>query len=100
MSFNAASIQVLQRPVTRPESSASGYDGSHSCASILPRGFRKTPENAPFQTDTVFEKDVKISLRDGMQVRADIFRPHAARSIPALVAWSPYGKTGRGKTSF
>ncbi|KAJ6029759.1 uncharacterized protein N7446_010891 [Penicillium canescens] len=81
----------------RPELSDSRYDGPDACTSILPRGFRKSPENAPFQIDTVFEKDVKISLRDGTQIRADIFRPHdAAGSVPGLIAWSPYGKTGRG----
>jgi predicted acyl esterase len=85
----------------RPELSDSRYDGPDACTNILPRGFRKSPENAPFQIDTVFEKDVKISLRDGTQIRADIFRPHdAAGSVPGLIAWSPYGKTGRGKLNF
>ncbi|KAJ5392912.1 hypothetical protein N7465_011886 [Penicillium sp. CMV-2018d] len=97
MPLNFDSIQVLHRPVNRPELSDSRYDGSGSCTSILPRGFKKSPENAPFQVDTVFEKDVKVTLRDGTRIRADIFRPHHAEEpVPALIAWSPYGKTGRG----
>lgn len=100
MSLNFGSIEVLHRPVNRPELSDSRYDGPDSYTRVLPRGFKKSPENAPFQVDTVFEKDVKVTLRDGTRIRADVFRPHhAAAPVPALIAWSPYGKTGRGMLS-
>jgi predicted acyl esterase len=96
MSLKVGSIDVLQRPVKEPEISDSRYDGPESSLKILEKGFRKNPEAAAFQTATVFEKDVKIILRDGVKIRADIFRPHNDVEVPALIAWSPYGKTGRG----
>ena len=33
-------------------------------------------------------------MRDGTILRADVFRPCSDAKIPALVVWSPYGKTG------
>jgi predicted acyl esterase len=37
-----------------------------------------------------------MPLRDGHSLRADIFRPASVGDarVPALVVWSPYGKTG------
>jgi predicted acyl esterase len=47
---------------------------------------------------STFERDAVIPLRDGNSLRADIFRPARADQgrVPALVVWSPYGKTGSG----
>lgn len=96
MSLKVGSIDVLQCPVKDPESSDPRYDGPEPSHTILEKGFRKDPNAAAFQTATVFEKDVKVSLRDGVKIRADIFRPCDEEKVPALIAWSPYGKTGRG----
>ncbi|KAJ5769548.1 alpha/beta-hydrolase [Penicillium odoratum] len=96
MPLQVGSIEVLQRPVEPPETSDPHYDDSQSSTTILPEHYRKGPNAAPFQAATVFEKDVKISLRDGTKIRADIFRPHGVvEPVPALIAWSPYGKSGR-----
>ena len=38
------------------------------------------------------ERDVFISMRDGVKIAADIFRPDAGGKFPALLAMSPYGK--------
>ena len=35
---------------------------------VLKRGWQKTPENRPLDVDIIFEKDVKIVLRDGVTV--------------------------------
>lgn len=35
---------------------------------VLPRGWQKTPENKPLDLDIIFEKDVEITLRDGVKV--------------------------------
>jgi predicted acyl esterase len=36
-------------------------------------------------------------MRDGIRIRTDIFRPSDSEviKVPALVAWSAYGKSGR-----
>ncbi|GAB1218324.1 hypothetical protein ATERTT37_007578 [Aspergillus terreus] len=73
------------------------YDDAETRTITLPKGYKKQPEYAAFKTDTIFEKDIKIPLRDGTIIRADIFRPvGATQKLPILMAWSPYGKSGRG----
>jgi predicted acyl esterase len=44
--------------------------------------------------DVSWERDVPVTLRDGIVIYVDILRPPGATSkLPALLAWSPYGKT-------
>lgn len=40
----------------------------------------------------MFEKDTPVQLRDGTTIHVDIFRPTGSETVPAIVAWSPYGK--------
>ncbi|KUL87572.1 hypothetical protein ZTR_04589 [Talaromyces verruculosus] len=91
------SVQVIQRRLKAPEIDPT-YTGLHETTTVLPAGFHKSPEHAAFQVETVFHQDVPIDLRDGVKIRTDIFRPadSNAKPVPALVAWSPYGKSGRG----
>lgn len=44
----------------------------------------------------IFDQDQVFTLRDGTKIRADIFRPQVDETVPAIVMWSPYGKTGAG----
>lgn len=37
-------------------------------------------------------KDVRIEMRDGVHLAADIYRPEGTTKVPALLAISPYGK--------
>lgn len=41
-------------------------------------------------------KDEKIPLRDGVELRGDIFRPQSDKKFPAILLQTPYGKTGQG----
>lgn len=96
MTFTIGSVPVIQVPLPPPETDAK-YDNAYHSVTLLKKGHKKSVEAAPFQADTIFEKDVQLTLRDGVRIRADIFRPaNDAEKVPALVAWSPYGKTGRG----
>lgn len=65
---------------------------------VLPKGRVGTPGRKSFSTDVIFEKDTSIPMRDGVRIYADIFRPATSQigGIPALIPWSPYGKTGSG----
>lgn len=38
------------------------------------------------------EQDVPVTLRDGTVIYTDVYRPEGATDVPAIVAWSPYGK--------
>jgi predicted acyl esterase len=63
----------------------------------LPKGHKRTPANRAFEADTVFEKDIAIPLRDGLKLYVDVFRPKTDSKVPAILIWSPYGKTGNGR---
>ncbi|WP_223622896.1 CocE/NonD family hydrolase [Microbacterium sp. EST19A] len=62
---------------------------------VLEAGFQIAPQFRPLPVDVVFDKDVAITLRDGVTIHADIFRPVTDEPVPVIVAWSPYGK-GQG----
>ena len=61
---------------------------------------------APFEPGThllegniIYERDVAVEMRDGRKLYCDIYRPKDQTDIPAIVAWSPFGKRhwhGRG----
>lgn len=40
----------------------------------------------------IISKDVKVQMRDGIHLAADIYRPEGTEKVPALLAISPYGK--------
>jgi hypothetical protein len=47
-----------------------------------------------------YSRDVAVGLRDGTAIYTDVYRPDGATNLPAIVAWSPYGKRAgyAGKT--
>ena len=61
---------------------------------ILPAGYRNAPRFRSLTTDIVFEKDIAVTLRDGVTIYVDVLRPVGVEKVPVLVAWSPYGKSG------
>lgn len=38
------------------------------------------------------ERDVAVKLRDGTIIYTDVYRPEGGTDLPAIIAWSPYGK--------
>lgn len=64
----------------------------------LPKGWQREADRLPLKEDLIWDKDVDIPLRDGVKLRADVFRPakYDGKPLPALLPWSPYGKTGSG----
>jgi len=51
--------------------------------------------HAAFAQDTTFVRDtnVAVPMRDGVKLRADIWRPRTGSRFPTLVYRTPYGKT-------
>ncbi|WP_447726611.1 CocE/NonD family hydrolase [Sphingomonas koreensis] len=46
----------------------------------------------------VLDRNVPVTMRDGVVIYVDIFRPEGERGehdLPVLLAWSPYGKHGK-----
>ncbi|KAH8673357.1 X-Pro dipeptidyl-peptidase C-terminal non-catalytic domain-containing protein [Xylariales sp. PMI_506] len=72
------------------------YQGFEPGTTILPHGHVKSPGRREFPVDVIFERDVTVPLRDGVKIYTDVFRPvdSDAVRVPALIPWSPYGKTG------
>lgn len=60
----------------------------------LPAGYQVAPMFRPLPVEIVFEKDVAVTMRDGVTIYADIFRPVGSEKVPVIIAWSPYGKSG------
>ncbi|MDQ2758119.1 MAG: CocE/NonD family hydrolase [Actinomycetota bacterium] len=61
----------------------------------LEAGYRIAPPFRDLPVDVVLEKDVAITLRDGVTIYVDVFRPVTTEPVPVIVCWSPYGK-GQG----
>lgn len=65
---------------------------------VLSKGWQKAEGRRALDEDLIFEKDIRIPLRDGATIWADVFRPVLPdnQPVPAILAWSPYGKQGNG----
>ena len=51
------------------------------------------PAAAPARYDVTFEHNVAAKMRDGVTLRADIYRPQAEGKFPVLLERTPYDKT-------
>jgi len=60
---------------------------------ILKQGSVFPPAAMPLPCDIRWDRDVPVILRDGVTIYTDILRPMGDGEVPAIVAWSPYGKT-------
>jgi hypothetical protein len=98
MSLKVGNIDVLFGPLSPPEAEHSFYNGFNPSTQTLPARHKRYPRSRAFPVATIYERDVEIPMRDGKILRADVFRPaDASGPVPALLPWSPYGKTGTGK---
>ena len=85
-------IEVIFRkaaPVDVPEAR---YPGFKPGSTILTKGYLHKEGALPLPTDILFERDVPVTLRDGTVLYTDVFRPVGGTNLPAIIAWSPYGK--------
>ncbi|KAH9205685.1 Alpha/Beta hydrolase protein [Leptodontidium sp. 2 PMI_412] len=64
----------------------------------LPKGWEREPGYRPLPVGIVWHRDSAITLRDGVKIYADIFRPKALEGtpVPAVISWGPFGKTDKG----
>jgi predicted acyl esterase len=60
---------------------------------VLPAGYQVAPSFKSLPVEVLFEKDVAVTLRDGVTIYVDVFRPVGEERVPVLIAWSPYGKS-------
>ncbi|KAI5361075.1 putative xaa-Pro dipeptidyl-peptidase-like domain, cocE/Serine esterase, alpha/Beta hydrolase [Septoria linicola] len=96
MTYIIGGNEVLHKPTPKVGREGDRYQGFSPGSTILQAGHRKDPSLRAFEVDTIFERDIEVPLRDGTILRADVFRPHNDTKLPALISWSPYGKSGSG----
>jgi predicted acyl esterase len=97
MSYTVGGIKVLQRDSPSPTLPHAQYPGLKQETVVLPRGHRKDPSRKAFRAESILEKDVQVVTRNGHILQADVYRPAETKEqVPALLAWSPYGKSGTG----
>lgn len=93
-------IEVLYTPM-RHDIANEWTTFGHS-KTVLPRGWVKDEGRRPLPVDMIYEKDIPITLRDGVKIYVDVFRPVESDDspVPAILPWSIFGKTGSGTTVF
>lgn len=47
--------------------------------------------------DFIVERDVAVTMRDGIRLYVDVVRPHGTAPVPVILSYSPYGKHGPKK---
>jgi uncharacterized protein len=60
---------------------------------ILKKGTTFIDKGVALSCDIVWERDTGVKMTDGVTIYADIFRPVDGKNLPAVLSWSPYGKT-------
>ncbi len=81
-------------PAYRDEESRHGvFSRFEPGTRTLPAGFQVKQGFTPLPVDIVMDKDVAVTLRDGVTIYVDVLRPAGTEKVPVIVAWSPYGKS-------
>lgn len=102
MSYTVGGIEVLQRKIASSDDPSAKRPLGENLpkTTVLQPGFRREENCRSIQTPTIWESDIKIPLRDGSFLLADVFRPLGEEDVPVILVWSPYGKTGTGIVSY
>lgn len=98
MSLHIGNVDVVVSSTITPGDKGSlPYASFNPSTKVIPQGHQLSPEHKAFEVDTIFEKDITLPMRDGAKLYADVFRPETSDKVPAILIWSPYGKTGNGE---
>lgn len=91
-------FQVANLHVKAPKDGENGYQGFNPRKEVLPKGWRSRDGARPLSEDLIVEHDVGVKVRDGCTLYCDIYRPDIGdgHKLPAIVAWSPFGKKHNG----
>ncbi|KAK1851882.1 hydrolase CocE/NonD family protein [Colletotrichum chrysophilum] len=87
------SYPITQRRPLPLDAARSRYPGFKQENLTLKAGTIRRDGALTLPCDILFERDVPVTLRDGITVYTDIFRPATTNAtVPSIIAWSPYGK--------
>lgn len=95
--FNGTTMETLYRKAKTPvdpvkagiDVAANGPGMASMGMGVIPDLNPRTYECAP---GIICEQDVAVTLRDGVKIYADIYRPKDQTNIPVIISWSFYGK--------
>jgi predicted acyl esterase len=87
--------QVANLEIKPPTVGHNGYRGFNPRTEILSKGWNGFNSRA-ISEDLIVDHDVAIRVRDGCTLYCDIYRPVTEEKLPAIVAWSPFGKKHNG----
>jgi predicted acyl esterase len=91
---------ILWRDTLPLDAPIGRYPGFRPRTETLQAGSVHAKGGCPLSVDLICERDVAVMMRDGITIYADVFRPAvASHPLPAIVAWSPYGKGNGGNQS-
>jgi predicted acyl esterase len=77
------------------------YNGFHpGRVTNLPKGHVKQAGFQAFPVDVTWEQDRAITMRDGIKLYGDVFRPSQGDKVPAIIPYSPYGKVNSGVLNY
>jgi uncharacterized protein len=62
-------------------------------STLLKKGTTYFQNSLPLPCDIIWDRDTAVKMRDGTTIYADVFRPVGEIKLPAILSWSPYGKT-------
>jgi len=89
---NGNELCVPVRPGLPITASTARYPGFKQETLVLKKGSLRMKGAMPLPCDILLERDVPITLRDGVTIYTDVFRPVDDKPHPAILALSPYGK--------
>ena len=78
------------------EIAANGYEGFTLTAPGTTRRRRPpgSEQRSIMPSEIIVEKNVKVAMRDGVELATDVYRPQGAGPLPAIVQRTPYDKEG------
>ena len=92
--FGNEKIEVIFRKASSIDTPEARYPGFNPGIRTLTKGTIIKDGALPLPCNILFERDIAVTLRDGTVIYTDIFRPVNGTDLPAIIAWSPYGKEG------
>ncbi len=86
--------EALYRDAVRPTDPAAKDRGVHPGAEVFPAGSVHSKGGLPLPCELHLDRDVVVPLRDGVELRADVWRPSRSGTYATVLAYTPYGKEG------
>ena len=87
-------FEVRFRQSPSPSDPAARDAGTHPGHVSLRAGSVHSKGGLPLPVDLELDRDVQIPLRDGVLLRADVWKPEGAGPFPTVLSYTPYGKAG------